>query len=241
MVDSGRRFDWASVRHSQSLADGKLPIPTVTWTAPGFRLDTTLLADSSGRAALARYALTNIAGPRADDRAAARRPPVAGQSARAIPRPAGRLQPDLRDIVRTNARLAITQPQTEGDPPVTRDIRSPADCPTRRRSAPCPARTWPPPTCLSARPAPGRERGASSWPCRRASGAAPSWSSAFASTQAHWRDVLGRRRRSRAAGQAARRRHADAPRSRISWPAARARCSGRARAATPAPGSATGR
>ncbi|HET7816336.1 MAG TPA: hypothetical protein VFK58_02010, partial [Sphingomicrobium sp.] len=64
IIDGGRRLDWAVVRASHSLADGKLPIPSVTWTAPGLRLDTTLLADSAGRAALARYALANTGGAR---------------------------------------------------------------------------------------------------------------------------------------------------------------------------------
>ena len=59
-----KQFNWADVEESQSLAHGRLPIPSVTWTAPGFRLDTTLLADSAGRAALAGYKLTNISGAR---------------------------------------------------------------------------------------------------------------------------------------------------------------------------------
>ncbi|MCY7339062.1 MAG: hypothetical protein LH465_03800, partial [Sphingomonas bacterium] len=59
VIDGGKRFDWANVTQRQSLDDGKYPIPSVHWTAPGFTLDTTLLADSAGRAVMGGYVLTN--------------------------------------------------------------------------------------------------------------------------------------------------------------------------------------
>ena len=59
VIDGGKQFTWADVAQRQSLVDGRLPIPSVHWTAPSFTLDTTLLADSAGRAAFAAYRLTN--------------------------------------------------------------------------------------------------------------------------------------------------------------------------------------
>jgi hypothetical protein len=59
VIDQGTPFNWASVVERQSLADGRLPVPSVQWSTPGFTLETTLLADYAGRAAYAAYALTN--------------------------------------------------------------------------------------------------------------------------------------------------------------------------------------
>lgn len=61
IVTGGRRFSWADVRATQSLAENYLPIPSVTWTAPGWTLTTTSFADASvpkGRM-MARYTLVN--------------------------------------------------------------------------------------------------------------------------------------------------------------------------------------
>ena len=55
------RFDWAHVSARQSLRDGYLPIPSVMWAGPGWRLVTTAFADANhGKPRLlARYTLTN--------------------------------------------------------------------------------------------------------------------------------------------------------------------------------------
>lgn len=61
VVTGGRRFSWADVRAIQSLAENYLPIPSVTWIAPGWTLKTTSFADASvpkGRM-MARFTLTN--------------------------------------------------------------------------------------------------------------------------------------------------------------------------------------
>ena len=57
----GRLVTWNDVRVSQSLADGYLPIPTVTWEAPPLTLATTaFVAGQTGSAVLfARYRVTN--------------------------------------------------------------------------------------------------------------------------------------------------------------------------------------
>jgi len=56
-----RRFSWADVAATPSLADGYLPIPSVTWTAPGWTLDTRAFSDPAiarGRIMI-RYTFTN--------------------------------------------------------------------------------------------------------------------------------------------------------------------------------------
>ncbi|MFC0633102.1 discoidin domain-containing protein [Brevundimonas balnearis] len=61
VIDNGRVVSWADVDIAQSLKDGDLPIPTVTWTADDWRLEITALADGQPeRAQLwTRYRLTN--------------------------------------------------------------------------------------------------------------------------------------------------------------------------------------
>ncbi|MFN8588851.1 MAG: discoidin domain-containing protein [Candidatus Eisenbacteria bacterium] len=67
--DRGRLVTWADVRTSQSLAEGRLPIPSVEWAYEDLRLRITVVPiGNPGRAALlARYRLTNTAAePRRD-------------------------------------------------------------------------------------------------------------------------------------------------------------------------------
>ncbi len=188
VLDNGRRFDWASVRQSHALADNKLPIPTVTWIAPGFRLDTTLLADSAGRAVFARYALTNTAGPRrVIDLRLGVRPWQVNPPAQFLAQQGG--YSAISGIVRDNTRLAITQPQTEGDPPLTRTLVA--------------SRI---PDSASIGALPGKDMATADLVYRfnLAPGAseaiiltmpdtsAVTWADSLASTQAHWRDGLGR-------------------------------------------------
>ena len=185
VVDQGRRFDWASVRQGHSLADNKLPIPTVTWAASGFRLDTTLLADSGGRGVLARYALTNTSGPRRTiELRLGVRPWQVNPPAQFLAQQGG--YSPISRVVRNNGRLAITQPQAEGDSSVTRTL-----IPER----------LPDSTAIAALP--GKDMGTADLIYRLdlAPGTSETvilattdatWDAAFASTQAHWRDVLGR-------------------------------------------------
>jgi len=56
---NGALLDWSRVTTTQSLAEGYLPIPTVTWTAGTLSLSITALVDSSGLSA--RYRLSNHA------------------------------------------------------------------------------------------------------------------------------------------------------------------------------------
>ncbi|HEU4704712.1 MAG TPA: hypothetical protein VFS45_03260 [Sphingomicrobium sp.] len=190
IVDGGRRLDWAAVRASHSLADGRLPIPTVTWTAPGLRLDTTLLADSAGRAVLVRYALTNTSSARrAVELRLGIRPWQVNPPAQFLAQQGG--ASPIAGIVRDGARLAITQPQTEGDPPVTRTLVASR-----------------PPDSAAIGALPGQDMASADLVYRLdlapgagdsivltmagAGGAAPSWDEALAASRSHWSEVLGR-------------------------------------------------
>lgn len=66
VIDNGRVVSWADVSISQSLKDGYLPIPTVTWSGDGWTLAATAFAEGTPDSAglWARYVLTNTS-PRA--------------------------------------------------------------------------------------------------------------------------------------------------------------------------------
>jgi hypothetical protein len=61
VLEQGRLRSWADVEVSQSLQDGYLPIPSVTWQAKGWRLRTTAFAHGTPDAAqlVSRYELRN--------------------------------------------------------------------------------------------------------------------------------------------------------------------------------------
>lgn len=61
VLDNGRLMTWADAQISQSLRDGDLPIPTVTWAGEGWTLATSAIADGTPEAAqlYGRYVLTN--------------------------------------------------------------------------------------------------------------------------------------------------------------------------------------
>ena len=122
VIDGGNRVDWANVAASQALVDHRLPIPSVRWTAPGFTLDTMLLADHSGRAAYAAYTLTNrTRAARTFTLRLGVRPWQVNPPTQFLSQTGG-ASPIAR-IDRGGDRLTIVQPQEEGDPPVTRTLR----------------------------------------------------------------------------------------------------------------------
>ena len=122
VIDGGKRFDWANVAASQTLVDHRLPIPSVRWTAPGFTLDTLLLADHAGRAAYAAYTLTNrTRAARSFTLRLGVRPWQVNPPTQFLSQTGG-ISPIAR-IDRTGDSLAIVQPQEEGDAPVTRVLR----------------------------------------------------------------------------------------------------------------------
>ena len=191
VIDRGKRFDWANVAERQSLAERKLPIPTVSWTAPEFRLATTLLADSAGRAVLAGYVLTNSgAARRTIELRLGVRPWQVNPPAQFLAQQGG--HSPISHIARDGKRLSITQPQTEGDPPKTRLLIA------SREPDSVVIGVFPgPPAMVFADLvyrvdlAPGKsERIVLTMP--GPGGSAPSWESAIRDTSDHWQGVLGR-------------------------------------------------
>ena len=68
VVSDSRLHSWADVETTQSLQDGYLPMPSVHWTHPQFRLDVTAFAAEQGKAASLHgvYTLTNTSGQARD-------------------------------------------------------------------------------------------------------------------------------------------------------------------------------
>ena len=68
VVVDGKLVTWADVQTTQSLQDGYLPIPSVHWTHPRFKLDVTAFAEGEPDDArlVARYRLTNTTRASAD-------------------------------------------------------------------------------------------------------------------------------------------------------------------------------
>ena len=64
IVEDGRLVTWADVAERQSLEDGYLPIPSVTWRRGGWRLKITSFASGPAKAPtlVARYDLRNLTG-----------------------------------------------------------------------------------------------------------------------------------------------------------------------------------
>lgn len=191
VIDGGKRFDWANVQPTPSLADRRLPIPSVRWTTPGFTLDTMLLADAAGRATYAAYTLTNRTRTRRpiELRLAIRpwqvNPPMQFLSQKGGASPIARITP-------SRGALTIVQPQEEGDPPIVRTLlfdgaptigaaRQPAAAVRDMAGAD---------VAYQLTLAPGEARRiVLTMP---SNGSAPPFDRAYADTLAHWRTVLGR-------------------------------------------------
>ncbi|MEO7504336.1 MAG: hypothetical protein ABIT69_04045 [Sphingomicrobium sp.] len=188
VVDRGRRFDWANVTARQSLEDGSLPLPTVHWTAPGFTLDTTLLADSAGHAAYAAYRLVNRGRDRRTlDLRLGVRPWQVNPPTQFLAQQGG--ASPIAMIGERGNELLIVQPQADGDLPLTRHLRFAPDGQLEHQ----PARGGMVATDIVYRLtlAPGEARQIILlFP--QGSTPPPSFEQSRADTIAHWRDVLGR-------------------------------------------------
>jgi len=184
VIDGGKRFDWANVQATQRLTDNRLPIPSVRWTAPGFALDTTLLADHEGRAAYAAYTLTNRtrATRRIDLRLGIRpwqvNPPAQFLSQQGGASPIARIE-------RSANTLAIVQPREEGDPAVVRALRFEGSPRVRVGGQRDMAEAD---LAYSLALAPGQTKRI----VVALGENAPPFDTAYAQTVAHWRAVLGR-------------------------------------------------
>jgi hypothetical protein len=193
VVSGSKRLRWSNVQSSQSLVDGYLPLPSVTWTADGWRLETMLVADSKGRGANAVYKLTN-SGKSTQKltlelgvRPWQVNPPVQFLSQR------GGYSP-IRNIEARASGLVISQPQGEGDPVLKRYITFSAH-PNRIETA-----------TLGGWTGKDAETATLAWDVELASGdsktitlafsdddaAMPQWQQVYDETLTHWRDVLNR-------------------------------------------------
>ncbi|HSB55207.1 MAG TPA: discoidin domain-containing protein [Gemmatimonadales bacterium] len=61
LADSGRLYSWADARTKTALAEGDLPLPSVTWTLPGLELTVSAFAigPASSSSVVARYRVRN--------------------------------------------------------------------------------------------------------------------------------------------------------------------------------------
>jgi hypothetical protein len=119
VIDEGSTFDWANVIERQRLADGRLPIPTVEWSAPRFTLETTLLADPAGRAAYAAYTLTNrTRATRVFELRLRLRPWQVNPPSQFLSQKGG--ASPISSIEQSGISLTIVQPGLDGDPPARR-------------------------------------------------------------------------------------------------------------------------
>ena len=122
VIDGAASYNWANVTTCASLADGRLPIPSVTWTAPNFRLTTTAFADHAGRAVYAHYSLHNPTGrTRTYQLRLQVRPWQVNPPAQFLSQKGG--ASPIAIIDQMPSGLRIVQPQEQGDPPVVRVLQ----------------------------------------------------------------------------------------------------------------------
>ena len=121
VVADGKRYRWSDVEASQSLVERYLPVPSVTWAAAGWLLETTLLADSAGRGVHAGYRLTNTGNiAQKLTLQLAVRPWQVNPPAQFLSQRGG--YSAIRSIERRADGLIINQPQGDGDPVVKRHM-----------------------------------------------------------------------------------------------------------------------
>jgi hypothetical protein len=192
LIDGAKRFDWANVAAQQTLADGRLPVPSVRWETPSVALTTTLLADHAGRGAYAAYTLTNRS--RAARNVKLRlgvRPWQVNPPAQFLSQQGG-ASPIAR-IEQRPGELHIVQPREEGDAPVVRTLRFEGRPAIRLMSLPSPVGKDMAGADLTyaLRLAPGETRRVVVAMSDGSTAVLP-YDRAEAETLAHWRSILGR-------------------------------------------------
>lgn len=121
VFEDGKRFDWSNVTTRQSLEEDDLPIPSVEWTTPNFRLDTTLLAGNSGDV-MSGYKLTNISKERRKLTLLLAVRPMQVNPPRQFLSQRGGASP-ISAIGRDGQDIAVTQWEGDNEPPVITYIR----------------------------------------------------------------------------------------------------------------------
>ena len=135
VIAGGRRFGWAEVAATQSLEQRYLPIPHVVWDRPGWRLDTSLMADVTAPRLIARYRLTNTGPARATLRLVlAVRPFQVNPPAQFLGQPGGVSPIDA--IAWTGGQLTVnSRPPIAGDAAIVHRV-VPTFAPTSVATAP---------------------------------------------------------------------------------------------------------
>ena len=193
VITNGKRHRWTDVQASQSLVEGYLPIPSVSWIADGWRLDTTLLADSAGGGIHAAYRLTNSGSVvQMLTLELAVRPWQVNPPAQFLSQRGG--YSAISSIERRNNALMITQPQGDGDPAINRYLAF-ASPPERFETNTL--QGWTGKDVATATLAwdvtlaPGESRLIPLAMAESEAGTS-NWQTAYADTLGHWNDVLNR-------------------------------------------------
>lgn len=122
VFEDGKRFDWSSVTIRQSLEEDDLPIPSVEWTTPNFRLDTTLLVGHDSPVVMGGYRLTNISKERRKfTLLLAARPMQVNPPRQFLSQRGGASRVESAEW--TGRDIEMIQSEGEGDPKVTRIVR----------------------------------------------------------------------------------------------------------------------
>ena len=123
VVADGHVFTWADVTSRQSLKDGYLPMPQVTWSSPGWTLATMLFADTRAPRLMAAWRLTNTGATRRTLRLLlAVRPFQVNPPAQFLSQQGG-VSP-ISAITWNGERLAVTSPPViDGDAATMRTVR----------------------------------------------------------------------------------------------------------------------
>jgi hypothetical protein len=191
VIADGKRHHWNNVLASHSLTDGYLPIPSVAWAAEGWRLDTTLVADSAGRGVHAGYRLTNTSSVAQKlTLELAIRPWQVNPPAQFLSQRGG--YSPIQSIEQRESTLIIRQPQGDGDPVLKRHM-SFATRPARietgtiagwtGKNAATATLAWD----INLAPGEGRLVALAT---ADADEALPDWQAVYDDTQKHWRGVL---------------------------------------------------
>lgn len=122
VFEGDKRFDWSNVTTRQSLEEDDLPIPSVEWATPNFRLDTTLLTGHHDGSVLGGYKLTNISKERRKLTLLLAVRPMQVNPPRQFLSQRGGASP-ISAIGQDGQGIAVTQIEGDNEPPIITYIR----------------------------------------------------------------------------------------------------------------------